>query len=153
VQPVADNATPDAPATPADGSTEETPARTPGQPVEDKPAKEAPPQTRRPRQRTKKPQAEWSKDEDSFFSDCLVIANNAIGKKNSLSQCPPEKRAAVLKKATPALLEVIEQGSKALAWIRDCANGSLEEEANTLIENGRVRTTPARASAPAQLGV
>src|SRR5262245_17084025 len=93
---------------------------------------------------------EWSKDLSSFFSDGLEAANKAIAVKNSIQQCTPEKNASLQKDVTPVWLEKIEQGSEALAWIRDWANGALEDEADTLIQKGRVRRTPARASAPVQ---
>jgi hypothetical protein len=100
----------------------------------------------------KKTREEWSKDLSSFYSDGLEVANKVIAMKNSIQQCTPEKKASLKKGVTPVWAEKIEQGGEAWAWIRDWANGALENEADTLIQKGRVRRTPARASAPVQPG-
>src|SRR5262249_29489581 len=121
-----------------------------GQPADGEKSEEAPATTRRPRRANgaNKPREEWSKDLSSFFSDGLEAARKAIAVKNSIQQCTPEKKASLQKDVTPVWLEKIEQGGEALAWIRDWANGALEDEADTLTQKGRVRRTPARASAP-----
>jgi len=123
-----------------------------GQPPDGEQAEEAPANTRRPKKANgaKKTREEWSKDLSSFFSDGLEAARKAIAVKNSIQQCTPEKKASLQKDVTPVWLEKIEQGGEALAWIRDWANGALEDEADTLTQKGRVRRTPARASAPVQ---
>ena len=123
-----------------------------GQPTDAEKSEEAPAITRRPRRANgaKKTREEWSKDLSSFYSDGLEVANKVIAMKNSIQQCTSEKKASLKKGVTPVWLEKIDQGGKALAWIRDWANGALEEEADTLIQKGRVRRTLARASAPVQ---
>jgi hypothetical protein len=123
-----------------------------GQPPDAKGPEEASATTRRPRRANgaKKTREEWSKDLSSFFSDGLEAANKAIAVKNSIQQCTPEKKASLQRDVTPVWLEKIKQGGEALAWIRDWANGALEDEADTLIQKGRVRRTPPRASAPVQ---
>jgi hypothetical protein len=106
--------------------------------------------TRRPRKGNgkKKPKEEWGKDLKDFLSDGLLAANALIRIKNNICGCTPEKQAEVLKKVTPEWSDKIDLGSEAGAWIRDWANGSLEEDADTHIREGRVVKTPARAFAP-----
>jgi hypothetical protein len=109
--------------------------------------------TRRPRKGNgkKKPKEEWGKDLKDFLNDGLLAANALIRIKNSIQQCTPEKQAELKEqKVTSEWLEKIDEGSKASAWICDWANGALEDEADTLIQKGRVRRTPTRASKQVQ---
>ena len=104
---------------------------------------------RRPRKGngTKKPKEEWGKELKDFLSDGLLAANALIRIKNSIQQCTPEKQAELKEqKVTAEWSEKIGEGSKASAWICDWANGVLDEEANALIQQGRVVRTPPRAS-------
>jgi hypothetical protein len=134
---------------PAEGeSPKANPANNPEQPAE--PEKKP---TRRPRKGngTKKPRTEWGKDLKDFMSDGVLAANALIRIKNSILGCSPEKRAELLEeKVTPKWSEKIDEGSKAGAWICNWANRVLDEEANSLIQQGRVVRTPARASKQVQ---
>jgi hypothetical protein len=69
---------------------------------------------------------------------------------NTVRQSKPEALRKLQEEADAFLLEKLDLGSKALACVRARLDGSLEEEADTLIQKGRVKTTPARASAPIQ---
>jgi hypothetical protein len=51
---------------------------------------------------------------------------------------------------TPEWTDTIAAGRKAAAWLYDWANGLLEEEADALIQKGRVVETPAQASKQVQ---
>src|SRR5262249_37137531 len=127
-----------------------------GQQADGKQSEEASPPTRRPGRRNggkNNPREEWGKDRNNFLSDILAIANAVVKIKNIILDCTPEQEAALKKKVTSEWLETIDPGCDALPWIRDWAKGSLEEEADGLIQKGRVRRTPARASAPVQPGV
>jgi hypothetical protein len=121
-----------------------------GQPADAETPEETPTVTRRPK--SKRPQKpEWSEDLGSFFSDGLEAANRAIAIATSIKQMTPEQDGSVQKKVTPAWLEKMEQASEAFAVICDWANGSLEKEADALIQQGRIVKTPARrASKPIQ---
>ena len=147
---------------PAEGkSPEATPSNNPEQPADGESPEENPANnsegekktTRRPKKGngTKKPRTEWGKDLKDFLSDGLLAANALIRIKNSILGCSPEKRAELLeKKVTPEWSDKIDEGSKAGAWICDWANGVLDEEANALIQQGRVVRTPPRASKQVQ---
>jgi hypothetical protein len=110
--------------------------------------------TRRPRKgngtRNTPPKDEWGKDLKNFLSDGLLIANALIRIKKGICGSKPEKKAELRKKVTTAWLEPMEQGSKAYAWICDWANGMLDEEADKLIQEGRVVETPTHASKQVQ---
>jgi hypothetical protein len=109
--------------------------------------------TRRPKKNGAKqsPKEEWGKHLDSACSDVLLIANAASRIKKSILQATPEQQAAVKKKMSAEWKEAIDPGCDALPWIRDWANGLLEEEADTLLQQkGRVVTTPPHAAPPVQ---
>ena len=108
--------------------------------------------TRRPKKGngTKKPKEEWGKDLNDFISDGLLAANALIRIRNSILESSPDKQAELLKKVTSEWSDKIDLGTKAGAWIRDWANGSLEKEADALSQKGRVVRTPARASKQVQ---
>jgi hypothetical protein len=91
----------------------------------------------------------WSGHLEGFRKDGLLIANKVSVMKVSVLQCTPEQKRAL---QDPVWLETMEQAKADLACILDQLNGELEAETDTLISEGRVRTTPARASAPAQPG-
>ena len=80
----------------------------------------------------------------------MVSANALIRIRNSILESSPDKQAEVLKKVTSEWSDKIDLGTKAGAWISDWANGSLEEEADALIQKDRVVRTPARASQQVQ---
>jgi hypothetical protein len=126
-----------------------------GQPPDDKKPEEAPAITRRPKKAKgakRPPKEQWAGDRQRFFSDGLVTANTAIAMKNAVLQCTPEQKRKLREEVDSVWLGKLEQGSEALLWVRDWFTGSLEKEADALIQKGRVKRTPARASAPVQPG-
>jgi hypothetical protein len=108
--------------------------------------------TRRPRKGNgkKKPKEEWGKDLKDFMADGLLAANALVRIKNAIDGCEAEKKAELLKKVTSEWADKIDEGRKASAWICDWANELQEEEADALIQQGRVVRTPARASKQVQ---
>jgi hypothetical protein len=116
-----------------------------GQPADGESTEEVPAVTRR-RKNKKPPQPEWSKDLEGFFSDGLTTANRAVELQKSLRQCAPEKKRSLQNDVTSLWLDQMEQGLEALEWICNWAKGSLDEEANSLIQQGRVIRTPTRAA-------
>jgi hypothetical protein len=105
--------------------------------------------TRRPKAK-KAPKAEWEKDDDCFFSDALEASNKLVAIENSIQQMDADQDASKRKKVTPAWQEKIEEGFKALTFIRDWGKGSLKKEARRAIQEGRVKTTFARTSGQVQ---
>ena len=109
--------------------------------------------TRRPKKTRgakKPPKESWAGDSRRFSTDALRTANDAVALENTVRQSKPEALRKLQEEADSFLLEKLDLGSKALAYVRARLDGSLEEEADTLIQKGRVKTTPARASTPIQ---
>jgi hypothetical protein len=130
-----------------------------GQPPDDKQPDEAPAITRRSKKAkgakkttTEEQADEWLRDRQCFFRDGLVTFNNVIAMQNTLRQCTPEQRRKLQEEVDSVWLGKLEQSGEVSLWLRDWFNGALEEEANALIQQGRVKRTPARASASAQSG-
>jgi hypothetical protein len=124
---------------------------TAGQPTDaEKPEAPEDKPTRRPKKangKKRKPKEQWSGDSKRFFADGLVIFNNAIAMKKTALQCTPEQRRKLQGEVDSFWLDKSGEGIEALVWLRDWLNGALEEKAKKLMREGRVRTTPARASA------
>jgi hypothetical protein len=112
------------------------------------PEPEAP--TRRPKKKSKGAKPSWSGDLNRFSADALRIANEAIALQNTVRQCTPEALRKLQDEADTVLLEKLKQGSEALAFVRAQLDGPLEEEANKLLQTGRLKMTPARR-APASV--
>lgn len=119
------------PTQPTDGAEPEAPAST----------------TRRPKKK-KPPKEPWVEDRKHFKADGLRIANEAIALKNTVEQCNAEQCRKLAEEADAHFLKQLEQAEEAFAYVRARLNGTLQEEANKLIRKGRIRSTPARASAP-----
>jgi hypothetical protein len=124
---------------------------------DDKQPDEAPAITRRSKKAkgakkttTEEQADEWLRDRQCFFRDGLVTFNNVIAMQNTLRQCTPEQRRKLQEEVDSVWLGKLEQSGEVSLWLRDWFNGALEEEANALIQQGRVKRTPARASASAQ---
>jgi hypothetical protein len=66
--------------------------------------------------------------------------------KNTVAQSTAETLRKLQDEADEFLLAKLKEGEEALAYVRARLDGSLEEEADTLIQKRRVRTTPARGS-------
>jgi hypothetical protein len=94
---------------------------------------------------------EWSGDSKHFFRAGLVTAHDAIAMKNTVLQCTVEQKRKLQKDVEPSWQEIIGKGGEALLWLCEFFKAPLDEAADTLIREGRVRTIPARrASAPTQ---
>jgi hypothetical protein len=93
---------------------------------------------------------EWSGDRKAFFSKGRVTAHDAIALKNTVLQCTTEQERNLRMDMEPSWLELIGQAIDALSFVLDRFNAPLDAETKKLIREGRVRTTPARASATVQ---
>jgi hypothetical protein len=92
---------------------------------------------------------EWSGDNRQWEREVLLIANNAVRVAAFLKQCTPEQRRQVVEDVEPSLGAQVRRVSEAWRELADALDEPLEKEAETLIQNSRVKTTP-RASRPAQ---
>jgi hypothetical protein len=137
------------PGQPADGKGPDAPdGKGPEAPDGKEPKPKA--RTRRPRNKSGGARPSWSFDRNRFSEDALRIANEAIALKRCVFESTSEALRKLQDEADTVLLERLTEASKALADARVRLDGSLEEEADTLIQQGRITTTPARASAPIQ---
>jgi hypothetical protein len=128
-----------------------------GQPPDAQKTEEAPTISRRPKKAKgaktveQEQENEWSADNRKWGSEVEVVANNAIRVAAFLKRCTPEKWRQLVLDVDPSLGARVRSVSEAWRELADALDEPLEKEANTLIQESRVKTTPAtRPSRPAQ---
>jgi NADH dehydrogenase/NADH:ubiquinone oxidoreductase subunit G len=94
---------------------------------------------------------EWSADNREWERQVVVIVNNAKRVAAFRKRCTPEQWHRLVLDVEPSLGATVRSGSEELRELADALDEPLEKEADTLIQESRIKTTPAtRPSRPVQ---
>jgi hypothetical protein len=122
-----------------EGKTEPTPTATASTPARAKGAK-----------KTESEEQAKLKEDKQWFNDVVDLANQAIAEAEVM-KCPPEQARQLAQTIEPRLVQEIEKGGEALLALADWFNTLLAEASEEATKEGRIKTSPKRASAPSQM--